>query len=293
LIGKRTFTYKVVDDCQIKADVHAPTDDVTLPAIVYIHGGCLMMGSRRGSPVLMGMLADAGYAVISIDYRLAPETKIKGIIEDLGDAFRWVREIGGTLFNIDPHRIGVVGDSAGGYLTLMSGFKVDPRPSALVSFYGYGDIDGPWYSKPDPFYLSQPMIAESTARSTVGTRTISETEGPTSRGLFYRYCRQHGLWPKEVTGYDPEVSPEVFDPLCPVRNVTSDYPSTMLLHGDRDTDVPYLQSVAMAKRLEEAGVEHQLLTMSGRGHGFDDVGFSDPIVAEALNRVLVFLKRHV
>ena len=47
-----------------------------------------------------------GYAIVSIDYRLAPETKLPGIIDDLRDAFRWVREQGPSRFGIDPERIG-------------------------------------------------------------------------------------------------------------------------------------------------------------------------------------------
>jgi acetyl esterase/lipase len=290
---KRTFTYKAVGDCEVKADVHMREDGVIRPAIVFIHGGCLMMGNRGGSPFLIGLLVDSGFTVVSIDYRLAPETKVEHIIEDLRDAFVWVREDGPALFHIDPERVGVLGESAGGYLALMSGFVINPPPKAVVSFYGYGDIDGSWYSKPDPFYLRQPLVAESAARAVVGTRTISEVQGPHNRRLFYLYCRQNGLWPREATGHDPEEEPEAFDPLCPVRNVTARYPPTMLLHGDTDTDVPYEQSLAMAERLEEAGIEHQLITVSGRGHGFDDLGFADPVAGAAINRSLDFLKEHV
>ena len=111
------------------------------------------MGSRGPmDKALLGKLLKAGYAVVSIDYRLAPETKLPAILEDLQDACKWVREKGPELFHIDPKRIAVMGGSAGGYLTLAAGFRVDPRPTVLVSFWGYGDIAGPWYSRPDPFY---------------------------------------------------------------------------------------------------------------------------------------------
>jgi acetyl esterase/lipase len=293
MISKQTFTYKVVGDCAIKADVYREADSTIRPVIVFIHGGALIGGTRSDPLIVIEMLANAGYTVVSIDYRLAPETKLKNIIEDLRDAFSWVREEGRALFNINPNRIGVVGNSAGGYLTLMSGFVIVPLPKALVSISGYGDIDGSWYSKPDPFYCQQPLITESTARAAVGIRPISETSPPHNRRLFYLYCRQHGSWPKEVTGYDPEIEPEAFDPFCPVRNVTIQYPPTLLLHGDMDTDVPHEQSVAMAKKLEEAGIEHQLVTVLGRGHGFEVAGFADPVVADALNKALAFLKQYV
>ena len=107
-------------------------------------------------------------------------------------------------------------------------------------------------------------------------------------GRYYLYCRQQGLWPKEVLGRDPDKQPCDFDPFCPVRNVTAGYPPTLLLHGDEDTDVPYEQSVLMADTLACAGVEHQLLTVPGGGHGFDG-RMDEPVVSAAFETVLCFL----
>ena len=140
-------------------------------------------------------------------------------MEDVQDAWRWVREKGPDLFRIDPERIGVSGGSAGGYLTLMTGFGVKPRPRALVSLYGYGDIVGPWYSRPDPFYSRQPAVSKEEAYQAVGGPAISEVSSPNNRSRFYLYCRQQGLWPKEVGGFDPEREPRAFDRYCPIRNV--------------------------------------------------------------------------
>ena len=148
---KHTYTYKTVPGCNIQADVYRAPGDGVRPVILWIHGGALIMGNRSGiNTVQLQEYLNAGYTVVSIDYRLAPETKLKAIIEDLQDAYRWVREKGPDLFQADPHRIAVIGHSAGGYLTLMAGFCLNPRPRALVAFYGYGDIAGKWYSDPDP-----------------------------------------------------------------------------------------------------------------------------------------------
>ena len=65
----------------------------------------------------------------------------------------------------------------------------------------------------------------------------------------YLYCRQQGLWPKVLTGRDPDEEPRAFDAFCPVRNVTPECPPTLLIHGTKDTDVPYELSVQMAKEL--------------------------------------------
>lgn len=295
IYSKRTYIYKIVGDCKISADVYRVPDNSVSPAILWIHGGALIIGNRGMlDREQLELYLKAGYVVVSIDYRLAPETKLAAIIEDLRNAYKWVREKGPELFRIDPNRIAVIGHSAGGYLTLMTGFWVDPPPAALVSFYGYGDIAGEWYSKPDSFYSSQPAVPKEEAYGAVGGPVISESPFD-KRFRFYLYCRQHGIWPREVTGHDPDKEPSWFTPYCPIRNVTKKYPPAILLHGDRDTDVPYEQSVLMAKELERQGVEHELITMPGYGHVFDLAGKKqkEPVIADAFNRVLEFLKKHV
>ena len=112
------------------------------------------------------------------------------------------------------------------------------------------------------------------------------------RERFYLYTRQQGLWPREVVGHDPDKEPRVFDPLCPLRNVTKTYPPTLLLHGDNDTDVPFEQSVLMARELERQGVQHEFIAMAGKGHGFDR-DMSDPVIAATFDRVLAFLQKQL
>lgn len=301
--SKQTYVYKVVQDCQILADVYRLPVEAQQPAILWIHGGALIFDDRTmlRSEQVEQYLA-AGYTVVSIDYRLAPETKLPAILDDLRDAYKWLREQGPKLLHVDPDRIAVIGHSAGGYLTLMAGFWVQPRPKALISFYGYGDIAGEWYSRPSPHYNKEPAVSPEVAYEGVGGPTIAGSQS-NQRWLFYLYCRQQGLWPKEVTGYDPYAELQVFERFCPVHNITPAYPPTLLLHGDKDTDVPFEQSTQMAVALKQHGVPHQLLAMKGFGHGFDvvpdssvskdPIGLKHPKVAEAFETVLAFLKEHV
>ena len=174
--SKTTYCYKQVGDCKIQADVYRVDRlERASPALVWIHGGALISGNRAGPhPAQLRKYLDAGFNLISIDYRLAPETKLPLIIEDLRDAFGWVRQRGAELAGVDRDRIAVVGHSAGGYLALMSGFCVEPRPKAIVAFYGYGDIAGDWYARPDPFYSKQPAVPEAEARAAVGHGVLSE-----------------------------------------------------------------------------------------------------------------------
>lgn len=290
----RTHTYKTAGDLPVKLDVYRLLGDDIRPALIWIHGGALITGQRGGIRAEQRQrYLDAGFVVVSIDYRLAPETKLKGIIEDLQDACKWVRENGMHQAKIDPKRIAVVGHSAGGYLTLMSGFTVQPRPQALVAFYGYGDIDGDWYAKPDPFYRkTRPLVSKEDAYTAIGKKEIAEGNVK-GRGDFYMYCRQNGLWPQLVTGQDPVKEPRAFDRFCPIRNVTKDYPPTLLLHGDNDTDVPHQQSVDMAAELKKRGIPHEFISIKNGPHGFDGKGLKDAETAATFDRVIAFLKKNV
>jgi acetyl esterase/lipase len=289
---KQTFTYKTVGTCEIKADVYGSGRDTGGPVVVWIHGGALIMGHRGGiDAALRDALVKAGYVVVSIDYRLAPETKLPAILEDVQDACRWVRLQGPALFHADPSRLAVMGGSAGGYLTLASGYRIEPRPKALVSFWGYGDIAGPWYSRPDPFYCRQPLVPKDEAYQAVGGAVLSDSSGKNNRGRFYLYCRQNGLWPKEVAGHDPDTEPHAFDPFCPIRNVDDRYPPTLLVHGTNDTDVPYAQSQEMDKELARRGIEHELITVPGAGHGLS--GADRATIVRIHGRVLNFVNQHM
>ncbi len=281
-IDKQTFTYKTVNGDAIHADVYSSGPLVPRPVVIWIHGGCLMYGDRNQlQEYALERYLQSGFTVVSIDYRLAPETKLEEIIEDLRDAYAWVLTEGPKLFALDGERVAVVGHSAGGYLTLMTGFCVQPRPKALVSFYGYGDIIEEWYSRPDAFYRRQPLV--------------SEAEAHRDRGLFYLYCRQTGRWPIEVSGHDPDVEAEWFDPFCPAHNVTRDYPPTVLIHGVLDTDVPHAQSVQMAQEFAVHKVEHVFVSPPEMGHGFDREDDEPPSVEEVdvYTRVVEFLHKHL
>jgi acetyl esterase/lipase len=86
---------------------------------------------------------------MAIDHRLAPEHKLKTIVSDGQASYSWLIKEGPTLSNINPKRVAVVGYLAGSYLTLLTEFRVEPRPMALIAFSGYSDLtgDGQRYTK--------------------------------------------------------------------------------------------------------------------------------------------------
>jgi acetyl esterase/lipase len=289
---KKTYTYKTVDKLEIQADVYSSKADQLRPTLIWIHGGALIMGNRHGiDDTFRDPLVAAGFAVVSIDYRLAPETKLAAILEDVEDACKWVRDKGPKLFQADPRRIAVAGNSAGGHLTLTTGYRVEPKPRALVAFWGYCDILADWVKKPNAFYRRQPLVTREEARQAVGTMPLTTPAVENSRGRFFLYCRQQGVWPQEVAGLDPAKDARAFDPFCPIRNVTAQYPPTLLIHGSKDMDVPYEQSADMDRELTKHRVDHELITVHEAGHGLVDTRPEE--AAEAFARAVAFVKKHV
>jgi acetyl esterase/lipase len=302
-----TLTYKVAGDHEIKLDLYRPAGPGPVPIVVWLHGGALISFSRHAIHERQGileLLLQARIAVAAIDYRLAPETRLPEILTDVQDAFGWVQQ-SGSEYGLDPERVGVLGLSAGGYLTLMSGFMISPRPTALVSYYGYGDLTGDWYAQPDAFYNTQPQISDNEAWSSVGTAPISAPDLPTAlaRMRFYLWTRQRGSWPTHVTGKHPLTEREAFTPWCPLQNVDADWPPTLLIHGTADTDVPFEQSVMMLDALTAAGASAKLITLAGAPHVFDrGITLADLTastqkpqtpVAQACAESVAFLARHL
>jgi acetyl esterase/lipase len=291
---KKTYVFKTVGDVKIHADVHRAADTQVRPVLVWLHGGALIMGSRTGVPKnLLDLCKKEGYALVSFDYRLAPEVKLPDIIDDVKDAFRWLHKEGPKLLHIDTDRIVVSGGSAGGYLTMMTGICITPRPRALVAYYGYGDVDGDWYTKPSEHYRkTRKLVSKEDAYAAVGDGVLTESgQSKKNRGDFYMYCRQNGLWTKEVTGFDPVKDRAKLDPFCPVRNISKDYPPIIMIHGTKDTDVPYELSANMAKELAKHKVTHELVTVLNGEHGFRDADPKD--VASAHEKALAFIRSYL
>jgi len=284
--AQQTFVYKTVDSTKIEADVFRRNGTQARPAVVWIHGGALISGSRKGVPRdIIELCRAKNYVLISIDYRLAPEVKLPAIIEDLKDAFRWIHNQGATELHLDPQKIVVAGSSAGGYLTMMSGICVEPRPKALVAYWGYGDVDGAWYT--EPAYQDMPPVSKEDAYNAVGHAVTTGSDNR-PRHTYYMYLRQHGLWTQEVTSFDPKTERQKLDPYCPVRNITASYPPILMVHGTADVDVPYEKSVDMAEQLKKHGVPHELITVAGGGHGL--WGGDKQVIADALARAIEFIR---
>ncbi|MGG0177835.1 alpha/beta hydrolase [Gottfriedia acidiceleris] len=287
---KKTVIYKKNVHFSLKADFYE-TNREKAPVVIYIHGGGLIWGSREDiSKEMVQFYTSNGFSLFSIDYRLAPETKLPDILEDVQDAILWIATEGPKQFSIDPNKIVIIGGSAGGFLALCSGtFKL--KPQAIVSFYGYGDISASWATIPSSYYLQKDLVPNEIAEMLQSTNVITE-ESIEKRFLIYVHARQQGVWVQKITGVDPLPNKEQLFKFCPIKQVTQDYPPTLFLHGTKDTDVPYEQSVFMRGALLQKGVKTKFITIPNGEHVFDK-DFYLPIVQDSLTQMIAFLRQYV
>lgn len=283
---KETKLYKKTEDCSIRMDIYYQVK--AAPVIVYLHGGGMIFGSRRDlTEVQVEYFKTAGFNVISIDYRLAPETKLEEIVQDVRDAIVWIKTRTSEWYDMDTERLFLMGSSAGGYLSVLLGTMPDIKPLGIISIYGYGDILGDWYSQPSAFYLKKKLVDLNTAQQFVGK--YGTTDGSADRFIYYLHCRQHGNWVENISGLSRIEDLDRLKMLNPIDTMDASFPPTIFVHGDCDTDVPYEQSVLMHKRLKSLGVKTELVTITNADHGFDK-DFAKDEVQDAYDQVVVFIK---
>ena len=109
------------DGAQLPARLVAPSHAAGLPVLLYLHGGGFTIGSVESHDTVCRVLArQSGAAVLSLDYRLAPEHRFPTAVHDAWDALHWLAGEGAAALGLDGARIAVGGDSAGGTLAAVS-----------------------------------------------------------------------------------------------------------------------------------------------------------------------------
>ena len=111
-------TYGTTAEQELKLDVYRPKTDAVLPACVLVHGGGWMNGDKEKFTPLAFTLAEKGYVVANVEYRLGGVAKYPAGVQDCLLAVRWLRA-NAARFGVDPQRIGTWGGSAGGHIVGM------------------------------------------------------------------------------------------------------------------------------------------------------------------------------
>lgn len=221
----------------------------TLPAILHIHGGGYVMGSVTTNHLSNIELALAASAlIVSVDYRLAPETVAPGAVEDCYTALQWLHDNAGQL-GVDRARIAVRGESAGGGLA---------AALALLA----RDRGGPAIAHQNLIY---PMLDDRTCI----------TRLPEHLGAFVWTPQANAFGWRSLLGQEPG-SADISPYAAPARaEKLEGLPPAFIAVGALDLFL--VEDMDYARRLIEAGVAAELHVYPGAYHGFDVMAGAAPV----------------
>jgi acetyl esterase/lipase len=232
-----------------------------LPAVLWIHGGAWECGDKHPCPVRE--FAERGYVIASVGYRLSDEAAFPFQLQDCKSSVRWLRAHAAE-YGIDPTRIGVWGESAGGHLAALLG------TTGLTRDFDVGDhLDQSsevqcvvnWFGPVDFLEWGAPFSPSMDSPESPVYRLLG---GPISQNR--EKARSAG----------------------PLHHVHGRSAPFFTVHGDQDDIVPLVQSQRLHRALQDAGVESTLQVIPDAGHSTAE--FNLP---ERLEEIAEFLSRHL
>lgn len=251
-------------------------------AFIYMHGSAwYMLDKDLGTRPFFSHLAAQGHVIMDVAYRLAPETDMMGMVNDVKRAIVWMKENAKT-YKVDPNKIVVGGGSAGGHLALMTAYTAnnakftpqelqgkDINVRAVISMYGPTDLKAMYY------HTNQHL----TTRSTPGhPKKKAPTQMPEwvkkSMGKeYYRLKFDKGFVNAgafaPLMGGHPDEHPEAYALFSPVSHVHSGCPPTLLIHGEHDLMAPAKTTRFLHTRLVEEKVPAAMHILPQTDHAFD------------------------
>jgi acetyl esterase/lipase len=241
VVFEKGVEYSNPDGQHLQLNLARPkTGNGPFPAVLCIHGGGFRAGTREGYDGLIVRLAQNGYVAATATYRLAPKYPFPAAVHDTKAAVRWLRG-NAAKYHIDSEHIGVTGGSAGGHLAQFLGVT-----AGVKEFEGEG-------GNPDQSsavacvvnYFGPSDFTKSYGKSVDAAEVLPLFLGGNLQTARERHIRS-----------------------SPLYWVTPDAAPTLCIHGTEDKYVAYEQAGWLIDRLKAAGVEADLLTLPGAGHGF-------------------------
>jgi len=247
---RKDIEYSRAEGMSLRLDASVPEGSGPFPAAIVVHGGGWVRGDKKIDVApLFKPLSDAGVAWFSINYRLAADPLHFGVaINDVEAAIRFVKD-NAREYRIDPDRIALIGESAGGQLAGMAALNNAPGTSvkAVVALYAPTDLVA---------LVKTSDLIPSSIRDTL--------QGTPFEGLLLARLAQ----------------------LSPISKVRRGMPPFLMIHGTADVLVPIEQSRAMCSRMESAGVGCELFPVPGGGHGLRRWE-SSPEISEPYKREMI------
>ena len=218
-------------------DILAPEEPNGAAVLFMVSGGWYSSWIQPERVIgMFQFLLDEGFTVIPVRHGSSPRFKVPEAVADVRRAVRHIR-LNAEHNQIDPDRIGVWGQSAGGHLSLMLGLAGD---------------DGDENSE-DPIEQTSNRVAAVVAYYPL--TDLRGLSGPNERVPAFDFNAED----------EPSVSPILF--------VSEDDPPVLLVHGDEDSLVPLEHSLKLDRAMQDLSLDVELVTIEGAGHSFDGDDF--------------------
>ena len=256
-------TYKQVDGRKIKMDIYMPpaSKSEAAPVLYYVHGGGWAAGSKAkfGLPLMLPVfqqVAEKGFACVSINYRLSK--KISGVLmrdclTDAMDGMRFLKKHA-ERYGIDPDRIVVWGDSAGGQLAQMLTL-----------------------ADPDDF-IGDVSLAGITVHPIAGMSWYGPTDF-TDVDLFKTDIedRNPDRFSARITGTEGGYAeyPKAYEEMSPYYWIKKDSPPLLLVQGDTDATIPLAHAPHLKEKADKIGADVTMVIVENAGHNWRKAG-GDP-----------------
>lgn len=221
---------------QQKLDVYLPDEgEGPWPLIIYVHGGGWAMGNKTLGALdcIIGALK-CGYALVTVDYRLAPGAVFPEFLYDVKTAVRWARAHAAD-YGFDPDRFAMLGDSAGGHLTLMVGFTAG-HPEYEGEQYGWPGVSSAVQAIVDMY---GPAVLDADTNAWLAESGVPRL----SLGLTD---------PDKPTIYDTAFTRDknMLRLISPVSYIHRNVPPTLIQQGCKDPVVPMQHSITVADKIK-------------------------------------------
>ena len=286
----KTLTFKTVGRLEIPLDVYLPENARNAPVLCWFHGGGLLQGKRDSlAPHMRKGVHKYGFVCVSADYRLAPQVGVKDILEDVKDCITFIRtqlssHVGEGV--IDPDRLAVSGSSAGGYLAILAGLYVEPKPSVIVPIYPITDPLGTFFTNPQLPPMGRKLVSKEVLGSNLdpsAEAVANHARDDVRSNMYVRMMHDANLAkllhvPEGKDADAFRLSRQVY-----ARRL----PPAYFLHGDADSAVGVEQSDEVVGAMLGCGIEVQYERPHGEDHFLDTT-------AEYENEALYsFMMKHV
>jgi acetyl esterase/lipase len=243
-------------------DIFTPKENPKGIGVIFVVSGGWFSAHEAIGPVFVEPLTKRGYTVFAVVHGSQPKFTIPEILTDMHRAVRFIRHHA-KEYGVDPDRLGIMGGSAGGHLSLMQGTAGAPgnpeakdpvdressRVQAVACFFPPTDFFN--YGKPGENALGRGIL-----------------EGFRAPFDFQELDRSRNIF---VTVVDEAQIREIGRAISPAYHVSPDDPPTLIIHGDADRLVPIQQAELIVGKLKEAGVTVELIVKLGAAHGWADL----------------------